>query len=188
MNLNLRTVFKSISLSALTLLLSVTVLYATSTIGAAITTSSTLNADGAVTFGDTLAVTGVSTLTGNTILSTASSTGLVKVDSLRVAKTGTTNVTIAGLNFGYCTAPAVTVNASSTGMLSCASATGVVSGDRVFVQATSSLPKNFVVQHASTTADGVIQIDVYNEAWADGAHQGASLTTGINSFNFWAVR
>ena len=169
MNLNLRTVFKSISLSALTLLLSVTVLYAASTIGVAITTTSTLNADGAVTFGSTLGVTGLSTLTGG----------------VAVSSTGST---VSGLNFGYCTAPAVTVTASSTGTLLCASATGVVSGDRVFVSATSSLPKNFVIQTASTTADGIIQIAVYNEAWADGVHQGASVTTGINSFNFWAAR
>ena len=94
--------------------------------------------------------------------------------------------TINGLVSGYCTAPSVSVTATSTGTLLCASATGVVSGDRVFVTATSSLAGHFTITAASTTADGIIQIRVFNEATTT-ADSGTD-ATGINSFWFWAVR
>src|SRR3989344_6209150 len=60
--------------------------------------------------------------------------------------------TINGLVFGYCTFPTVDITASTTGMVSCAGATGGVSGDRLFVQATSPLPDVFGLQAASSTA------------------------------------
>ena len=150
--------------------------------GGSVNASTTLAADGAATLGSTLAVTGVSTLTGNTILSTASSTGLVKVDSLRVAKTGTTNNTIAGINFGVCTFASVNITASSSDMATCSSATGVESGDKIFVTATSSLPDGFVITAASSTASNVIQLRILNHG------QSLGVATGINSINFWAVR
>ena len=93
--------------------------------------------------------------------------------------------TINGLIFGYCTAPSLNVAATSSATLICASATGVASTDRVFVQATSSLPANFVVQAASSSAADTIQIRVFNMATS--TPSGAA-DTGINSFNFWAVR
>jgi hypothetical protein len=132
--------------------------------------------------GGTLSVTGVSTLTGNTILSTASSTDLVKFDSLRVAKAGTTNNTIEGINFGFCTFASVNITASSSDMATCSSATGVESGDRIFVMATSSLPDGFVITAASSTASDVIQLRILNHG------QSGAVATGINSINFWAVR
>ena len=121
---------------------------AATTIGSNINTGGTLTTTGATTiYGatsiggaltatSTLAVTGVSTLTGNTILSTASSTGLVKVDSLQL---GITAITATGIELNYVAgvtsalqtqldakaalaSPALTgtatfVNASSTGWL-----------------------------------------------------------------------
>jgi len=90
--------------------------------------------------------------------------------------------TINGMVVGYCTFPTVTITASSTGMASCAGATGVVSGDRIFVQATSSLPDVFVIQAASSTAAGVIQVDIVNLGFT------VTTATGVNSLNFWAVR
>lgn len=83
---------------------------AATTIGSNINTGGTLTATGATTiYGatsiggaltatSTLAVTGVSTLTGNLILSTASSTGLVKVDSLQL---GTVAITPTGTELNY---------------------------------------------------------------------------------------
>src|SRR3989344_6309662 len=94
--------------------------------------------------------------------------------------------TISGLAFGYCTFASVSVNATSSNMASCTGATGVTSGDRIFVQATSSLPDNFVIEAASSTADGVIQVRLFNMATTT-ADSGAD-DTGINSLNFWAVR
>ena len=128
-------------------------------------------ATGAAALGSTLDVTGATTLASTT------------ATSFKAGQTGTQHT---GLVSGYCTIANVSVTASSTGMVSCSSATGVASGDRVFVQATSSLPDNFVIQAASTTATDVIQVDILNipTTTADG---GAD-DTGVHSFNFWAVR
>src|SRR3989344_7210369 len=93
--------------------------------------------------------------------------------------------TINGLIFGYCTAPSLNVAATSSATLIWASATGVASTDRVFVQATSSLPENFVIQAASSSATDTIQIRVFNMATSTPSY---AADTGINSFNFWAVR
>src|SRR3989344_5144346 len=143
MNISLRTILKSFTLSAVSFLLVVGVLFAASTIGAAITTTSTLNADGAVTFGDTLGVTGATTLT------TASTTGLVTASSLKFAPV--TDSTLSGMVFGYCTA-SITIVASTTGYAACTDATGVAVGDKIFVQATSSMPAQLVVVAASSSA------------------------------------
>src|SRR3989344_3917307 len=102
---------------------------------------------GAAALGSTLDVTGATTLASTT------ATGL------KVGQTGTRHT---GMVSGSCTIASVSINASSTGMVSCSSATGVVSGDTVFVQALNTIPDNFLVQAASTTADAVIQIDLAN--------------------------
>ena len=234
MNLNLKMIFKSFFLLVLTLLLSVTVLYAATTIGSNIatggnitvapdygldassagvmnigtTTATTINIGGSqaltkilgnasttmVSLSDSLWVGGNATTTsagaistgstlnvsGDTTLSTASSTGLVKIHQLKIATTGST---LVGMAFGYCTAASANITATTTGMVSCTGATGVLSGDRVFIQATSSLPNSMVIQAASTTANEVIQVDIFNAGDLAG-----TVASGINSFNFWAVR
>lgn len=115
----------------------------------------------------------------NMVLVGTASTSAIKVgDEADVS-------TINGLIFGYCTAASVTVSATSSAMLSCTGATGVAATDRVFVQATSSLPDTFVIQAASSSAADTIQIRVFNMATSTPS---ASAATGINSFNFWAVR
>ena len=151
--------------------LGATLVGAVTTISTNITTAGTFNADDAATFGSTVTVTGATTLASTT------ATGF------KVGQTGTQHT---GLVSGYCTIANVSVTASSTGMVSCSSATGIASGDRVFVQATSSLPDNFVIQAASTTATDVIQVDILNipTTTADGGTD----DTGVHSFNFWAVR
>lgn len=173
--------------------------------GYATTTGST----GAIATEGTLLVTGLSTLLGGattttltllngevisnaidgTITLEATTMVLVGIASTSAIRVGDkANVsTINGLVFGYCTFAAANVSASSTVMFSCTGATGLVSDDRVFVQATSSLPANFIIQHASTTADGIIQVDIYNTGYLNGVGTG-EVTTGVNSLNFWAVR
>ncbi len=110
------------------------------------------------------------------ILAGVASTSAIKVGDEPSA------TTINGLVSGYCTFDTVNITASTTGMVKCNSATGVVSGDRIFVQATSSLPDVFVIQAASSTAAGVIQVDITNLGFT------TTVATGVNSLNFWAVR
>ena len=124
--------------------------------------------DGTITFGTT-----------NTVLVGTASSSAIRVGDEASAST------INGLVFGYCTAPSVNVAATSSATLLCASATGVVASDRIFVQATSSLPGNFAVTAASSTASAIIQIRVYNMATSTPSY---AADTGINSFNFWVVR
>lgn len=138
---------------------------ASSTVVGAFTTT------GAAALGSTLDVTGATTLASTT------------ATALKVGQTGTRHT---GIVSGSCTIASISVNASSTGMASCASATGVVSGDTVFVQALNTIPDNFLVQAASTTADAVIQIDLANIPTTT-ADSGPD-TTGAISFKFWSVR
>ena len=128
----------------------------------------------------------ISNATNNTIAITATNVTFSGLASSTTLKVGDDAVsTISGLVFGYCTAPSLNVAATSSATLICASATGVTTSYRVFVQATSSLPANFVVQAASSSAADTIQIRVFNMATSTHSY---AADTGINSFNFWAVR
>ena len=176
MKLNTKAALKSLVVTVLSFFAVVGVLNAATTIGENIVTAGTL------------AVTGASTFTGSIgdiILTTASSTGLVKVNSLRVGPNSTESPTVAGMVFGTCNFKSdVTLNistlAASTTYVVCGDATGVLSGDKVFVQATSSLPVNTFIIAASSAAADTISIRV-------GVASG-TVSTGLISLNFWAVR
>lgn len=175
MNPNVKVIFKSLSLSILTVLLSVTVLYAATTVGENISTGGTLN------------VTGVTTLSGDTSLSTASSTGLVKVHNLRVGRTTGESSAVAGMVFGTCNFKTTSsLNALSdvatSSYVVCGDATGVLADDKVFMQATSSMPYTVFIAAASSTAADTISLRL-SVATSTGA-----LTVGKISVNFWAVR
>lgn len=171
--------------------------------GGATTTSITLlngevisNAtDGVVQINGIASSTSVTLLNGETI--TNATDGTITLGATNVVLVGTASTsaikvgdeasvsTINGLIFGTCTAASINVAATSSGMLTCSSATGVASTDRVFVQATSSLPSNFVVTAASSSAADTIQIRVLNTATSTPSY---AADTGVNTFNFWAVR
>jgi len=147
----------------------VSVVQAATTISTNISTGGTLEVTGAstltgaVTMSSTLAVTGVSTLTGG-------------------VKVGSTANTVTDMSIGYCTIPATTVAASSTAYADCTTSVTISASDRVVVQATSSLPANFLIQAASTTGATTINVRIFNSGTIAGT------ATGINSFNFWAAR
>ena len=133
---------------------------------------------------------------GETIANGTNGTITLTADVLKLVGTASTSAIrvgdeadatlINGIASGYCTIASVSVTASSTGTTLCSGATGVVSGDRVFVMATGTIPNNFVVQAASTSADAIIQIDVLNIPTTT-ADSGTD-DTGIRSFWFWATR
>lgn len=235
MNLNLKTILKSLSLSVLSFFLVVSVLYAATTIGSNIatggnitvapgygldassggvlnigtTTATTINIGGSqaltkilgnasttmVSLSGALWVGGNATTTsagaistgstlsvsGDTSLSTASTTGLVKIHQLKIATTGST---LSGMAFGYCNfATNVTIVSTTTAYVVCQDATGVLASDRVFTQATSSLPDGLFISAASSTAADTISVRLGSTGDADG-----SVATGLISINFWAVR
>lgn len=105
--------------------------------------------------------------------------GTASTTSLIVGGNGTT---LNGVISGFCTIPATTVTASSTNYANCTGATGVLANDRVLVMATSSLPVNFIIQSASSTAAATINVQILNTGMIAGT------ATGINSFNFWDFR
>src|SRR3989344_303783 len=122
---------------------------------------------------------------GDIILTTASSTGLVKVNSLRVGPNSTESPTVSGMVFGTCNFKTdetldISLAAASTTYLVCGDATGILSGDKVFIQDTSSLPVNVFVIAASSTAADTISLRL-------GVASG-TVSTGLISVNFWAVR
>jgi hypothetical protein len=114
----------------------------------------------------------------NMVLVGTASTSAIKVGN------GASPSTISGLVFGYCTVADIAITASTSAFMDCTGATGVVSGDKIFIQATSSLPARVYVQSASSTATaGTIQLQLFNTGIDAG-----DVATAVESFNFWAVR
>jgi len=86
--------------------------------------------------------------------------------------------------FGYCNiANPAAVTASTTAYFNCTGATGATTSHRIFVQATSSMPANLVVQAASSTAAGNINIQVVNLGLTAG-----DVAPGDISLNFFGIR
>ncbi|MBI5457032.1 hypothetical protein HY969_04825 [Candidatus Kaiserbacteria bacterium] len=153
----------------------VTMVQAATTISTNISTGGTLAVTGASTLSSTLAVTGAATLSSTLAVTGASTlTGGVIV--------GATANTVTDMSVGYCTIPTTTVTASSTAYADCTTSVTISTSDRVFVQATSSLPANFIIEAASTTAATTINLRILNTGMISG------VATGVNSFNFWAAR
>jgi len=199
---------KPIVFSALSVLggitLGATLVGAVTTISTNITTAGTFNADDAATFGSTVAVTGSTTLASllniggaanlNSTLNVVGSSTVQALNvggagmlssttatSLKVGQTGTRHT---GILSGYCTIAASGHTASTTKQFTCASATGVTTSDRVFVQATSSMPGMFIVQ-AATSSTGAIEVAILNTGLGTTTDGGL---VGPTSLNFWAVR
>ena len=132
-----------------------------------------------ITATGTLNVTGLTTLTYATTTS-VTFTGTASTTNLVVGGAGSN---IAGINFGFCNIPNSTIAASTTAAVNCTSATGVAVADRVFVMATTSLPTNFAVLSASSSAATVISLYIANLG-----HPTAVTTTGNISLNFISLR
>ena len=132
-----------------------------------------------ITATGTLNVTGLTTLTYATTTS-VTFTGTASTTNLAVGGAGSN---IAGINFGFCNIPNSTIAASTTAAVNCTSATGVAVADRVFVMATTSLPTNFAVLSASSSAATVISLYIANLG-----HPTAVTTTGNISLNFISFR
>lgn len=159
------------------------------------TATSTFSSTGALTLKADLTLQNdetISNSTDGTITLAATNLVFVGTASTSAIKVGDeANVsTINGLVFGYCVTGSITIpatNASSTQTYTNCTPSGgtsiINSGDRVFVQATSSLPYHVVIQSASSTASGgLINIGLTNFSTS------TSPAAAIYSFNFWAVR
>ena len=131
------------------------------------TATSTFNSAGNLSVIGTLAVTGDTTLASST------------ATAFKVGQVGTRHT---GILSGSCTIAASAHTASTTKQVTCATATGVTTSYKVFVQATSSLPTPLVIQSATSSTDA-IEVRIYNS--------GIATTTTINvdpiSLFFWAV-
>lgn len=156
------------------------VVQAATTISTDISTGGTLTVTGATTLSSTLAA-GATTITGAATISTT--LGVTGVSTLTggVAVGATAN-TVTDMSVGTCNIPATTVAASSTAYANCTTSVTISTSDRVLVQATSSLPENFVIQAASTTGATTINVRILNTGMIGGT------ATGANTFNFWAAR
>jgi len=144
----------------------------------------TTTSEGNITTKGTLTVTGTSDFTGKVTAVNASTTRVTVSDyasttSLIIGS----GSTISGMIFGYCTIPTVTIQASSTDYADCSGATGIRLGDRVTIQATSSLPVSFVITAASSTGANLINVRIRNHGDSTG-----TVLTGVNSFNFIGIR
>ncbi|MSR70541.1 hypothetical protein EXS62_00670 [Candidatus Kaiserbacteria bacterium] len=199
MKLSIRGALRHAVLSVLSVLggvvLGATLVGAATTISTSITTGGTFNADDTATFGSTVAVTGSTTLASllnvggaaalNSTLNVVGATTLASTTatSFKVGQTGTQHT---GLVSGYCTIPLTTLTASSTTYVNCTtSVTGAITtSDRIFVQATSSMPAAVVIQAASSTGVSTINIRLLDTGLGTTTLGGIDVT----SVNFWAVR
>ncbi|MEK9182164.1 MAG: hypothetical protein AAB781_01075, partial [Patescibacteria group bacterium] len=156
---------------------------ATTTAAGAISTKSTLNVTGLTTLANAsttnVSASGELWIGGN---ATTTAAGNISTNgSLTLANSSTA---ITGIAFGYCNiANSAAVTASTTAYFNCTGATGITTSHRVFVQATSSLNADLVVQSASSTASGTINIQVANLGLI-----AASATIGPISLNFFGIR
>jgi len=158
-----------------------------SLLGGATTTQITLGKSDTIknTAASTTVISGNLQTTGGFIGTTATLSGLASTSALLVGDE-TAAPTINGMVFGYCSFTDVTLAASSTnGFANCTTvpAGSLVAGDRVFVQATSSLKSQYIITAASTTGASTIQLRFLNTGLgtADGTLSGTSV-------NFWALR
>ena len=143
------------------------------------TATTTVNSAGNVTVGGTLTSTaGLNTL-GNASTTILSASTMASTSQLVIGGNGTA---LDGAVSGVCGVANVTIAATTTAMVSCIGATGIRSGDRVFVTATSSLPANFIIQAASSTAATVIQVNLMNTGSIGGT------SPGPTAFYYWATR
>lgn len=93
------------------------------------------------------------------------------------------NNTVSGIMFGFCTIADISVvTASTTVQTTCSGATGVTTSYRVFVQATSSMPSQIVIQSA-TSSTNAIEVRLLNTGITAGTPASAAV-----SLNYWAVR
>ena len=125
MKLNTKAALKSLVVTVLSFFAVVGVLNAATSIGENITTAGTLEVTSTSIFTGSI---------GNIILGTASSTGLAKVNSLRVGPNSTESPTVSGMVFGTCNFKSnATLNistlAATTTYMVCGDATGVLAND-----------------------------------------------------------
>ena len=148
--------------------------------------------------GDTIKNTVASTtvISGNLTTSTTTVTGLTATGNTTLASTTATTMKVGQVGTGmtrivsgYCVTGSITIpatNASSTqAYADCTPSSGasvITSGDRVFLQATSSLPYYVVIQAASSTVSGLINVGLTNFSTS------TSPAAAIYAFNFWAFQ
>ncbi|MBI2096207.1 MAG: hypothetical protein HYT43_01070 [Candidatus Taylorbacteria bacterium] len=130
---------------------------------------------------------------GNVGLGSTSPTQVLSVTGTTTSslgmRIGATGSGITQLRFGTCTYnPGVAINASTTVSTNCTGATGAQTFDRVFVTPVE-LEAGLVLVAASSTADDVIQVSVFNTGWRNGgALNGASVTPTSRSWFWMAIR
>src|SRR3989344_1552008 len=197
--------------TVLSLFLVALITYGATTISTNISTGGTLTVTDAATLSSTLAVTGavtangaitlgdaaadVITITGNASPSNSLTvgndlfvTGTASTSDARIGGYDGANGLIAGVLAGTCNLTAATLAASTTTNFPCTSATGVRSGDKVFVMATSSLAvgnpyaNDIIIRAASSSVSGQINVDIVN------TDDNSNTETVAGTLNFWAVR
>ncbi len=180
-------------------------------ISGALTTTGAFTATGLATFlagatttqitllsGDTIknATASTTAISGNLTTSTTTVTGLTATGNTTLASTTATTMKVGQVGTGmtrivsgYCVTGSISIpatNASSTqAYANCTPSDGasiITSGDRVFLQATSSLPYYVVIQAASSTAGGLINASLTNFSTS------TSPAAAVYAFNFWAFQ
>jgi len=116
-------------------------------------------------------------VTGDTSLNTASSTGLVKIEQASIGG----NAAVTGLLTGSCNADFGTSLSAGLATTTNCTASGVTTAYKVFVTPTY-LEKYVAFNGASSTADNIIQIAVFNTSTS------TAITTAAHAWNWMAIK
>lgn len=164
-----------------------TLVSAVTTISTAITTAGNITTSagnitataGSLTSGTTVTVgTALTVGTTATVGTNLSVVGTASTTNLKVGVIGTS---LSDVVAGYCSFPTKSITASTTAYVNCTTSATISVSDLIFIQATSSLPVDFVIQAASTTDANTINIRIYNANLTNAG------STGQNSVNFLAI-
>lgn len=193
------TYLKSVTKTTRTILIGLAVIFVSAGVAqATATTIDTSVSTTNLTASGTLGVTGLSTLGG--FITTASSTAVAAFNvtgsttlastTATTMKVGQTGTGLTKIVSGYCvitTGFAAAINLATTTLTyaNCTPSNGtavIAAGDRVFVQATSSLPYYVNIQAASSTTatGGLINVALVNTSTS------TTLASATYAFNFWA--
>lgn len=163
---------------------------AATTISTNISTAGTLSVTDQTTLGNATSTvfTAYNAFFGTSATTTIDTAGNLSV--LGTLKVGTAGTQTTRIVAGYCVTGSITIpatNASSTQTYANCTPSGgtsvITSGDRVFVQATSSLPYYVNLQSASSTATGgLITVGLTNHSTS------TSPAAAVYAFNFWAFQ
>ena len=158
---------------------------------AATTISTNISTAGTLTVSDISSLANASTTSNVSVAGAlwvggyASTTSAGAISTKSTLAVGSTGTALSDMTVGFCSVSGLSVTASSTKFIDCTTSVTISASDIVFVQATSSMPVQLVLQAATTTSATNISLRFLNTGLNPGA--AGDVTTQNFSLYFWAT-